>query len=343
MAIVYRTFRNSDPPHLVDIWRSQPPERALAQPMSLEIFDQLILAKQYFDPRGLIVACDDDLPVGFAHAAFGPNDAGGDISTTMGVTHLVMTRAHYQRRGIGRELLARAEAYLRERGAGVLYAGGVGDLNGFYLGMYGGSELPGVLESSQPAQQLFRSAGYREIDRVVVLHRETSTFRPPVDRRLMQWRRAATLRLTNDPPPRNWWEASTYGDFAQVRFEVDVRQPAVESAAGLTFWMMETHSSAWGVQTAGLIDLAVKPALQRQGLAMFLIGEAILQLRNYGVSLVETQTMVHNTAAVALYKKLGFTEVDHGSVLRKETSPYVESEPSDKPSLSADAVEFRRV
>ncbi|MBL9083378.1 MAG: GNAT family N-acetyltransferase [Planctomycetales bacterium] len=317
MSIVYRTFRNSDPPHLVDIWRSQPPERALAQPMTVDIFDQLILAKQYFDPHGFIVACDDNTPVGFAHAAFGPSDAGDAVSKTMGVTHLVMTKAHYQRRGIGRELLNRAEDYLRTQGAGVLYAGGVGHLNGFYLGMYGGSELPGVLESSRPAQQLFRSAGYHEIDRVVVLHRETSTFRPPVDRRLMQWRRNASLRLTNDPPPRTWWEACTTGDFAQVRFDVDVKSPAVESAAHLTFWMMETQSAAWGVQTAGLVDLATRPELQRQGLAMFLIGEAIMQLRNYGVSLVETQTMIHNTAALALYKKLGFTEVDHGSVFRK--------------------------
>ncbi len=318
MAIVYRTFRNSDPPHLVDIWRSQPPERALAQPMSIDVFDQLILAKQYFDPKGLIVACDGDLPVGFAHAAFGPNDDGSAIATEMGVTHLVMTRAHYQRRGIGRELLTRAEAYLRDRGAGVLYAGGIGHLNGFYLGMYGGSELPGVLDSSHAAQVLFRSAGYREIDRTVVMHRETATFRPPVDRRLMQWRRNATLRLVNDPPPRSWWEASTTVDFVHIRFELDLKQPAISAAAGVTFWMMETQSAAWGVQAAGMTDLAVRPELQRQGLAMFLIGEAILQLRNYQIALVEVQTMLHNRPAVELYKKLGFTEVDQGAVFRKE-------------------------
>ena len=40
MAIVYRTFRNTDPPHLVDIWRSQPPERALVQPMSVALLPE---------------------------------------------------------------------------------------------------------------------------------------------------------------------------------------------------------------------------------------------------------------------------------------------------------------
>ena len=41
---------------LVDIWRSQPPERALMQPMSLAVFDQMVLAKQYFDPAGMAIA-----------------------------------------------------------------------------------------------------------------------------------------------------------------------------------------------------------------------------------------------------------------------------------------------
>ena len=317
MAIVYRTFRNTDPPQLVDIWRSQPPERALVQPMSVMLFDQLILAKQYFDPAGLIVAWDGDTAVGFAHAAFGPSDDGSQLATEMGVTHLVMTRPHYQRRGIGRELLSRAEEYLRSRGAGVLYAGGVGHLNGFYLGMYGGSEMPGVLDSSRAAQQFFLAAGYREIDQTLVLHRETATFRPPVDRRVMQLRRTAAVRAAMDPPATSWWDACTMGIFAQARFDVDLKQPATTSVARVSFWMMETMSAAWGCHAAGLVELSTNPEFRRQGLAMYVIGEAILELRNHNIALVETQTMVHNTAALELYKKLGFTEVDRGRVLRK--------------------------
>ncbi|MCE9605430.1 MAG: GNAT family N-acetyltransferase [Planctomycetia bacterium] len=317
MPIRYRTFRNSDPPHLVDIWRSQPPERALVQPMSVALFDQLVLAKQYFDPAGLTIAWDGDLPVGFSHAAFGPTADGSGVDTQLGVTHLVMTRPHYQRRGIGSELLTHSEEYLRRNGAELLYAGGIGPLNGFYLGMYGGSELGGVLDSSHAAQCLFRSAGYREIDRTLVLHRETGSFRPPVDRRLMQLRRNASIRTINDPAPASWWQAGAQGDFAQLRFELDLKQPALQAVATVTFWMMETISAAWGVHAAGLIELQTKPEFQRQGMAMFLLGEAFQQLRNYGVSLVETQTMVHNAPALGLYKKLGFNEVDQGAVFRK--------------------------
>lgn len=318
MEIRYRTFRNSDPPHLVDIWRSQPPERALMQPLTVPLLDHLILSKQYFDPAGLVLAFDGDLPVGFGHAAFGATDDGSQVDKSLGVTHLVMVRPHYQGHGIGRELLIRCEDYLRREGAGVLYAGGVGHLNGFYLGMYGGSELPGVLDSSHRAQQVFQRNGYREIDRVHVLHRETATFRPPVDRRLMPLRRTTALRIEHDPPSPNWWHASTYGCFGIERFVLELKQPAPVEAAVATFWLMETFSNSWGVHAAGLIDMQVRPELRRMGMATFLLGEAFHQLRNAGISLIETQTMVHNTAALGLYKKLGFTLVDQGAVYRKE-------------------------
>lgn len=317
MAITYRSFHNSDPPQLVDVWRSQPPQRGLVQPMTAGIFDELVTAKQYFDPRGLIVALDGPTTVGFAHAGFGPSDDGRVVAKQMGVTHLVMVRPHHQRQGIGRELLARCEAYLREQGAGVLYAGGIGHLDGFYIGLYGGSEMPGVLDSCPGAQRLFLDAGYREIDRTLVFHRDAATFRPPVDRRLMQLRRNTTLRVIDDPPAKSWWNASTYGSFAQLRLELDLKSPAVRAVASVDLWMMETYAASWGLHPAGLRNLQVAPEYQRQGIALFLVSEAMQQLRNRRISLVEAQTMVHNTAAVALYRKLGFEQVDSGAVYRR--------------------------
>jgi hypothetical protein len=63
-VIRYRPFRNTDPPHLAEVWRAQPPLRALMQPMSVAILDRLILSKPYFDRQGLIVAVEDEQPIG---------------------------------------------------------------------------------------------------------------------------------------------------------------------------------------------------------------------------------------------------------------------------------------
>jgi ribosomal protein S18 acetylase RimI-like enzyme len=314
--IRYRPFRNSDPPGLAAIWRTQPPERGLVQPMSADLFEQLVLAKPYFENAGLIVAVDDDLPVGFAHAAFGPREDEQGLSTELGTTCLVMVRANYQRRGIGAELLTHSEAYLRGRGAKVLYAGGIRPLNAFYLGLYGGSELPGVLDSDSKAQCLFKSQGYREIDRCLVFHRTLAGFRPPVDRQQMQVRRRCLFEVVEDPPAKTWWEACTYGGFERTRFELKARTEGTLLASALV-WNIEPLASSWGVHAGGLLDVAVDPAHQREGLATFLLSEAFRHLQTQSISLVEVQTMRQNAAAIGLYRKLGFEEIDQGAVYRK--------------------------
>jgi hypothetical protein len=52
----YRAFRNTDPPQLAEIWRSQPPSRGLMQPMSVAILEHYVFSKPTFDSAGLIVA-----------------------------------------------------------------------------------------------------------------------------------------------------------------------------------------------------------------------------------------------------------------------------------------------
>ena len=102
----------------------------------------------HFDRHGLIVATRDGLPVGFVHAGFGPNEDGTGLDTSMGTTHLLMMRSGYEDPHLADELLAASEDYLRSQGASVLYVGGIKPLNSFYLGLYGGSEIPGVLQSN---------------------------------------------------------------------------------------------------------------------------------------------------------------------------------------------------
>jgi ribosomal protein S18 acetylase RimI-like enzyme len=230
---------------------------------------------------------------------------------------MVMVRPDYQHRGIGAELLARSEEYLTSRGAQVLYAGAIRPLNGFYLGLYGGSELPGVLESNVQPHGLFKSHGYREIDRCLVLHLDLARFRGIVDRQQMQIRRRSTVQLIPDPPAESWWEACTMGGAERMLFTLHSRDGGPPLASAMC-WTIQPLAAHWGVHAAGLVDLLVGANQRRQGLATFLISEAIRQLRERGISLLEVQTMIHNAPALGLYKKLGFEQVDQGIVYRKE-------------------------
>lgn len=315
--IRYRAFRNSDPPLLAEIWRTQPAERGRLQPMSAALFEQFVLSKPYFDNAGLIVAVDNDRPIGFAHAVFGPAETGQGLSTRFGSTCLVMVRTEYRRQGIGSALLRHSEAYLRQRGAEVIYGGGIAPFHGFYLGFYGGSELPGVLDSDVGQQRLFLSHGYREVDRVYVLEREIAGYRPPVDRNQLQLRRRVGIEVISDPPPDNWWQACAWSGLDQQRYEMTLRESGQVVASAST-WPLEPLSAGWGVRAAGVIALDVDASVRRQGIAAHLMGEIMRQLATQGVGLVQVQTMRHNEPALKLYEKLGFKLVNQGAVYRKE-------------------------
>jgi GNAT superfamily N-acetyltransferase len=313
----FRPFRNTDPPRLAEIWRDQPPQRGIAQPVTAGILEQFVFSKPYFDPAGLIVALQDNVPVGFAHAGFGPNDEQTSLVTEIGTTYQLMLRAQHSDVALAGELLLHCETYLRDRGAKVIYAGGIRPLNAFYLGLYGGSELPGILAGDHVFNDACRQRGYREIDRVVVMLLELSSFRLPIARSLRQLRREMSTKESQAPAARNWWEACTTGAFERIRFSLS-RAGASEPVADVWFWDVEPLSSSWGVPAAGMFDLKVSGEQRRKGLATFLLGDAFDRLRTRGVLLVEAQTMQHNAPALALYEKLGFKKVDEGVVYRKD-------------------------
>jgi len=287
------------------------------QPMTTAMLETYVLSKPYFDPHGLIVAREQDQVVGFVHAGFGASEDRSRLNCELGVICMLMLAPHHGRASaIAAELIQRAEDYLAGKGARVIYGGGIHPLNPFYFGLYGGSEMPGVLSRDVEMLDALKENGYKEAEHVVVLERELAGFRPPVNRKTLQVRRKFQIEATFDPPARNWWDACTYGLTDRTRFVL--RHPGEEApACSVTFWDMEPLASSWGVHAVGLVEMTTAQAYRRQGLATFLVGEALRQLYAYGVSRCQVQTMAHNAAARSLYKQLGFAEKDEGIVLRK--------------------------
>lgn len=314
--IEYREFRNTDPPQLAEIWRSQQASRGLMQPMSVAILEHYVISKPTFDRRGLIVAVDEGKLVGFAHAGFGPSDDGNGLSTEYGVTSLVMLRPDVDR-SVAAELLARAETYLLERGAKTLYGGGSYPLSPFYCGLYGGSEPSGILDSDPRQREIFESAGYRAVKRSVVLDRDLAGFRPIVDRQQMQIRRTTRLETTVDPPPENWWEGVMFEPFERTRWALVAREGG-PSLASVFSWNLETMIGAWGVHAVGIVGLKVAGERRRRGLATNLLGEVFRHVHAQGFTLAEVHVPEENTAGLAVFRNLGFAQVDASTLYGKD-------------------------
>jgi ribosomal protein S18 acetylase RimI-like enzyme len=323
--IRYRPFLNTDSPFLAELWCSQPPLRARVQPMTVGLLEQKVLSKPYFDPHGLIVAEQDGRLVGYAHAGFGANAEASAISTETGTTCMLMVAPHTDQQEIGEQLLLRSEQYLIERGAQRLLGGSVAPANPFYLGLYGDNDSPGILESNAMVVQLFVNAGYKVVQQQAVLERALGSFRPVVDRLQMQLRRQYHVEVELDPPARSWWEACTVGQTQRIRYRVVSRRSG-ECCGSVTFWDMERIATSRGLLHAvGMLGLEIQEAWRGRGLGTFLTGEALRRLHGdqprpdewTGIQACTAQVDGGNLAALALFRKLGFHEVDRGLLVVK--------------------------
>jgi ribosomal protein S18 acetylase RimI-like enzyme len=319
----FRCFRNEDPPRLADIWRAADLGPRAMQPMTSALLEACVFSKPYFDREGLFVACDEGRAIGFAHATFGPNADRSAIDTASGTTLLVVVVPHADREAVAAGLLARCEDYLRGRGAREILGGGSATTSGFYLGLYGGSDIPGILDSSPLMQRVFETAGYGVADRIAVMRRPLAGFRPPVNRVQLAIRRTTMVRVIDEPSRRSWWEAATTTGIALRRYELrtnpqgGLRGDTDGLLGSASFWDMQPLASSWGVSGAGLMNVDVEGPRRRQGLANYLVAEALHDLAEEGVALAETQVSESNTAAVSLFEKLGFQPVDRGTVYRR--------------------------
>lgn len=314
--IEYRSFHNTDPPQLVELWNFGKLGPGAALEFPNDALDMLVLAEPYFDRNGLIVACDGDEIVGFIHAGFGANADETGICTASGVICAVIVRFDYRRQGIGRELVARAESYLRGRGVEDIYAGEAGKRNPFYLGLYGGAESAGMLDSDPSGAPFFAALGYVPAERYILMCRDITQKKDVFDPRMLAVKRTVKFGVVDHPADASWWWMTRQGRFGSLTF-VLVPNAGGPPPAEATFWEMELHAVTRGERTAGITGLKVSPAERRKGYAKSLLTEVIRRLRDELVTRVEVTIRDDNTAALNLFRSLEFQQFDAGTVYRK--------------------------
>jgi GNAT superfamily N-acetyltransferase len=217
--------------------------------------------------------------------------------------------------GIGTELLHRAENYLREKGAKQIYAGGSRPMNPFYWGLYGGSELPGLLLSDTGADFFFQSHGYELWETSLVFQRTLDTPVVVSDPRISSIKRKYEVRVMPRPITKRWYDECTYAPLEMLHFQIQ------ESATGTPLgharmWDMDTYLWRWHQASAGIIDIEIRPSHRRLGLGKYLLYQVLRYLEEHQYSLVEVQCSAQNEIAINFYNKLGFRQVDEGRVYR---------------------------
>ena len=303
--IQFRPFRNTDPPHLVEIWRQQHRFPSLASTVSVSILEDTIFSKPYFEAAGMILALDGDQPLGFIHAGYATDAEGNDLDKAAGVISQLRVVPGETAEQASDGLMKAAIDYLKVGGAENVYFGSKFPWCPFYMGLYGGSRVPGVAESDEQAAAACDKFGFKDIMEIVVFRRSLVGFRTVVDRRRMKVRRAYQIRADADPSLQSWSEACTMGKNLRMRFSlIDRRDDSVRGS--VSYWDMEPLANSWGVTAMGMYNLNVDDAARREGLATFLVGESVRHLASQSFGMIEAQTTATNEPTCGLLEKLGF-------------------------------------
>ena len=308
--VQYRTFRNTDPPRLIAVWNETFPNRGAPRLANNMLLERYVLAKSIFDPQGLIVAEDNGACVGFVHAAMSQNPFN---TQPLGVTGLIGVLPGHRKQGIGTELLARSEAYLRQHGAEILTAGGHWPNNPFYMGVYGGCDSPGFLCSEPLAEPFFLKHGYRIDRKIVVLNRVLDQPMKMFDPRFVPLRQRFELQFGSPRRLLNSWQEFVFGYVDPLQFVLNDRASGTWVARTLV-WEMEAFSYRWQRPSVGIFDFEVNPTYRRQSVGRYFLSLIMKYIQEQFFTLVELQLEDTNHHGLQFLRSLDFKQVDTGHV-----------------------------
>jgi ribosomal protein S18 acetylase RimI-like enzyme len=318
-VVNYRPFRNSDPPAVRRLWDECGLGRGAATGLDADILETVVFSQPYFDPAGLILAEVDGQTVGAVHAGFGPSADRTALDCRTGVICAVLVAPAHRRQGIGRELVRQAEKYLRARGAETILAGGADPFDPFYVGIYGGSQPAGFLESDPLAAPFFTGIGYAADARHVVYQRSLAEKSDPIGLRLMGLRRTTRLAPFESQDPRDWWWQTRAGRLDSVELAL-VPKAGGQPLASVTVVGLDFYLPRWQQRAIGLLDLQVPESQRRKGHGQALLVEVCRRVRDEMITLAEAHVPEGDAAARRVFESAGFKPVDAGVVYRLPAS-----------------------
>ena len=317
--ISYRSFRNSDPPRLVQLWHDCQLGRGAAGGFRPDAFEAMNFHKTYFDREGLILAFDEETgeAVGYVHAGFGTNEDQSALDYSIGVICVIMVLPEYRRRGIGSELLKRAESYLILRGVTQIRAGAAPPHDPFYMGLYGGVKPAGFLESDPDSRPFIEARGYEEHEQRNIYFRDAEKSAAPMNMKIMDLRRRMQLAVTDRLPDRSWWNSCRYSNLDYIRFLLQPKN-GESPVGGVTIIGLDFYLPKWNRRVVGMTDVFVVDDHRKQAVGQTLLTEVCKRLKEELITGAEAHTRAVDEPGNKLLKSAGFYQVDTGFVfLRK--------------------------
>ena len=228
---------------------------------------------------------------------------------------LLLGQPDFRGQGVGTALLKQANEFLRAAGVVAPEVGGFRPVNPYGFGLYGGSDVPGLLESDRDVTAFLRRR-HEVVRSIDVLQLELGKELPRLDdNRLPTLRRGVRIMSETFPLASSDWHAATQGMVVAYRYEmVDgaTNQPLGSALA----WDMELFTLTWRKRAFGVAELEIDPARRHAGYGKLLMHSICRHLQDNKVAVVEAQSDAADAPWLGLLAGVGFRRIDVGHVYR---------------------------
>lgn len=314
-----KPFTNSDPVHVRMLWEKKALETPwLYKPISCELLDEQVFGNILFDPKGFLLAFEDDRPVGMIHASFLPDYAWEGPSTHYGVIVAPIIAPDVENGWeIEAELILAAEKYLKEKGIKVWCAGGCEKLSPFYTGLYGHGIPHGFFEQDQKTIDLFLKMGYHQHMKFSRFALDTQDYLPPTTIRIRESRQRFKVLMNEPSIARSWWEANVYRNFRTYEWNAFLKDnSSVDPIGGALLHQMNSNERNLHCI---LSDIGVSEAYLRLGIGSILLSTLVHDIVNilYSAVHIEITVLDKDERFLAFLKRHCFKSVENQVSLYK--------------------------
>lgn len=316
VSLLIRAYENTDTQALCRVFNSHHEAVGLPSaivPLSLEL---CVLSKPYFESKHLLVAEQAGRIVGFAQVGFEPDATLESINHAASVMSALCVEPGEDDFAVGQILVDEAIRTAAESGATRIRFCPPPPAAPYFAGLSPGDGMIGCPVVDPRARSWLEAAQWQVEQTVVCWEIELNRFQPPMDRMQIQIRRMAHVDRLLDEPILPWYIASMLGHTEPIGFQLTSRETRMVTA-DIVVWTVGNELLPQCEMIAHLWPVERLPAEQADQL-VFLISEALRQLREDRIDIVRTVVPAQDTTMARLLSRIGFSATLTGEVLSRD-------------------------
>ena len=325
VMLTVRSFRNEDPPRLLELWRHTQccrNEFSPLFPLSLNQLQVQILGLPMLDHQSVMLAFEDDTLVGYVHTMFAPTPDGYSLDYTTGqICFLCVDSTCFNTSDVAAALIRAGENYLLRQGAQTIFGGSPSPSVPFYSALYSGGEAVGILHADEIAINAFHKANYQIHQATTWFHFNLQNYTPVATAETVGYYGTIEVEISEISKAKTWWEGCTLANgiwLDATAFWIQTGRPVARLRTRITYPDTENFLTMYGRNwLASLMELRVHPDFENMDIKRYLLGELIRYLATqHQITHVEAH-LTADSPLFALLRNQSWLERDSGSIFIK--------------------------